>query len=82
MAKVIRVNGEIEELEDTSLESLQKTVGGFIEIVPIKNGKYLVCNEEGKLQGLVLNEKATEIYESSYDCIVGDAVLCNQNEIN
>ena len=42
------------------LENLQKTVEGYIEVVPVKqspDGKdiILICNEEGKLWGLEPN---------------------------
>ena len=41
---------------DGSLESMQKLVGGYIEsIYPFEDGEIcLVCNEEGKLEGLPL----------------------------
>ena len=47
----------------TSLENLQRTVGGYIEAVTIKTDFgignlaefVVVCNEEGKLQGLESN---------------------------
>lgn len=38
-----------------SLENLQKTVGGYIETVPAIQGAVIICNEEGKLQGLEPN---------------------------
>ena len=37
------------------LEDLQREVGGYIEILPITDGSCLICNEEGKLQGLPEN---------------------------
>ena len=39
----------------TTLENLQKTVGGFIETVPAVNGAVIICNEEGKLRNLEPN---------------------------
>ena len=40
----------------SGLESLQHEVGGYIEaIYPYKDPAALVCNEEGKLEGLPLN---------------------------
>lgn len=46
-----------------SLEALQKNVGGYIEVVTIfpydeetgKDGLCVICNEEGRLQGLPHN---------------------------
>ena len=41
---------------DSGLESLQHEVGGYIEaIYPYEDPVALVCNEEGKLEGLPLN---------------------------
>lgn len=41
---------------DNTLESLQREVGGLIEIVhPWKDRVALICNEEGKLLGLEPN---------------------------
>jgi hypothetical protein len=77
-AQLIKANGEVTEITpknntDFSLEELQEYVGGWIEFVPMPNGIILVVNEEGKLDGLPHNEKATQVFK--YDEIVGDAVL-------
>lgn len=58
------------------LENLQKTVGGYIETVPVTksaDGKpiILVCNEEGKLRGLEHN-----MYLDDEE-IVGTFFLCS-----
>lgn len=39
----------------TTLENLQKTVGGYIETVPAFNGAIILCNEDGKNKGLEPN---------------------------
>ena len=40
----------------SGLSSLQKEVGGFIEAVyPFEDPVAIICNEEGKLEGLPLN---------------------------
>ncbi len=46
---------------DFQLKELQEIVGGYIEIVPTKDGRIMVCNEEGKLDGLPRNEQATAL---------------------
>ena len=51
----------------SGLESLQHEVGGYIEaIYPYEDPVALVCNEEGKLEGLPLNralrDKDSDIY--------------------
>lgn len=37
------------------LEAMQAIVGGNIEVLPIDEGVAIVCNEEGKINGLPLN---------------------------
>ena len=44
------------EIENT-LEAEQEAVGGYIEVVPLDNGKLLICNEEGKLNGMQGNRR-------------------------
>ncbi len=38
-----------------SLEALQKNVGGYIETVTLATDLVIICNEEGRLQGLPKN---------------------------
>lgn len=38
-----------------SLESLQKTVGGYIETVFLARDMVVICNEEGRLRELPVN---------------------------
>lgn len=37
---------------DNSLECMQKTVGGLIETFQLDDEVFIICNEEGKLEGL------------------------------
>jgi hypothetical protein len=39
------------------LENLQKLVGGYIETIPVKDFQncVILCNEDGKMQGLPVN---------------------------
>ena len=54
-----------------TLENLQKTVEGYIEVIPIEGETVLICNEEGKLKGLADN------FKMPYDMIVGTIIVCN-----
>ena len=46
---------EVIEMED-NLESMQKLVGGYIEeYMPFEDEVAIVCNEEGKINGLQPN---------------------------
>ena len=38
-----------------SLEALQKNVGGYIEVVTMSPNWAVICNEEGRLQGMEHN---------------------------
>lgn len=53
-----------------TLRNLQNTVGGYIEVVPITSKTVIICNEEGKLQGLPYN------FRIPGDRIQGNAIIC------
>ena len=79
----IKSNGEEVQVNPTNgsnfdLEEMQTYVGGYIEIISIEN-QSLVLNEEGKLKGLPVNEKASRMFKDFYgntDFIVGDVLIC------
>jgi hypothetical protein len=59
---------------DNSLEAMQKVVGGYIQSVPLFDGIFLICNEEGKLGGLPHNfilNSADEVVGTAF--FAGDA---------
>lgn len=88
MATLIRTNGTQEEItipnDDSSLEVMQKAVGGFIEMVDLYDGRWFIVNEEGKLLNLPVNKIASDICEKAgrHETIVGDVLLCSENEID
>ena len=62
----------------SDLKSMQNAVGGFIEAVyPYDDPVALVCNEEGKLNGLPLNRRLED-----YDIIAGTFFICGLSEDN
>ena len=67
-----------------SLEELQKIVGGYIEMVFLPNNFVLVVNEEGKLNQLPINIKASLIMKefNINDFIVGNALYCSLNQLD
>ena len=81
----ISATGEVVRIDQPTrldLRLLQTLVGGYIEHVGgIKyegHDCYMWCNEEGKLKGLPINTKATEIFQKAHgpvDVIVGDVVV-------
>ena len=54
------------------LETMQKTVGGWIETVTLDRQVVIVCNEEGRIRGMQPNPYL------SYD-FVGDWFLCGRD---
>ena len=77
MATLIRVDGTLSTVK-TDLASLQRAVGGYIEIVHVRD-KLLIVDEEGALRHKHLNVKATRLAGRA---IVGDVVLCESWEID
>jgi hypothetical protein len=60
------------------LSTLQRCVGGYVEIVRLSDSVTLWVNEEGKVIDLMPNRIATRLFRAvfkSYDIIVGDVVL-------
>ena len=53
--------------DEPTLESAQAFVGGYVEGIPFPDGDYLIVNEEGKLMGLEVNEKATKLWRDTFD---------------
>ena len=85
-AKIIYPTGKVLEIasmkDHASLEWMQKTVGGLIEIVTLTKGDHqgqvMVINESGKLLGLPTNKLASQIHNNhtdNVDEIVGKAIL-------
>lgn len=65
---------------DASLEGMQKLVGGYIEaFYPFEEEVCIVCNEEGKLDGLPLNRavRAEGPEEKLLDIIAGTCFICD-----
>lgn len=82
--RIIKSDGiEIEILpengKDFSLEEMQKIVGGYVEIIGCNDQNFVcILNEEGKIQELPLNEKATALVNKIIapdDFIVGDVLV-------
>lgn len=85
MARLIKVDGTEVVLPDVSLETLQKAVGGYIQIVPTNDGRLLVLDEEGKLKEKPVNATGTKLTRgvvADWDLIVGDVVVANNDEID
>lgn len=69
------------ETIDCGLESLQQQVGGYIEAVyPFEEPVGLVCNEEGKINGMQLNRALRDDENSIYDIVSGTFLVVGLGE--
>ena len=82
--KIIKADGTEQEVlpkdgKYFSLEEMQEIVGGFIEMISCNDQNFLcVLNEEGKINELPINEKATKLVDkiiSPDDYLVGDVLI-------
>lgn len=93
MTEIIKTDGTRQPVQpangsDFTLEEMQAIVGGYIELVELvelDGSTTMVVNEEGKLIPLSLNLEASRIFRAhhpaSKDFIVGDVLVCNNNQI-
>lgn len=92
MATFITPKDEIIEVspkngDKFTLEELQGFVGGLIEIINLSPKSMFVINDNGKLDGLDINFIATAAARNLWaidptDCIVGNALLVDDTEID
>lgn len=90
-AIVIRVDGTKETVAlpltaGDRLKALQRLVGGFIEVVPLKDGRYMILHEDEKLRPHSRNETATAMVQfdgwvAPDDYIAGAAVIVEEDAL-
>jgi len=86
MAKIIQVDGTERELlpangKSFTLKEMQGVVGGLIELAFTNDGRIMWINEEGKLKGLWINKKATDLYiHNDRDIIRGPVLVGHEKE--
>lgn len=65
----------------TKLEELQEAVGGMIEVTyPFDELVGIICNDEGKINGLPLNRAMRDADGKVYDIIAGDFLVVGLTE--
>ncbi len=91
MATLIKTNGVIttvtpENQPYFTLEEMQGYVGGLIQLINISGNRLMICNEEGKIEGLPLNRYASYLamkngvlFEGDY--IAGNILICHNDEV-
>lgn len=61
------------KLIDNTLESMQAEVDGLIEVIPVGSGICIVCNDEGKLNGMQPNRwLGDDIICGPFFCVADD----------
>lgn len=83
MAYILHISGKRSPISSLTLDSLQAGVDGYIERITLSDGSSMYINEEGKLNGLPINEEATRLARPvlmADDYIVGDVVICAPGE--
>ena len=84
--KVLRVEPykpPYEKEIDPGLESLQHEVGGWIQAVyPFEDPVAIICNEEGKLNGMDLCRALRDENGEVYDVIAGPFLIVGLGEEN
>ena len=72
------------DADSNELLTLQTAVGGLIEVKTLQGGYTMFMNEEGKLLGLPINQRGTEIWMAHFpdfpDVIVGNIVIAGQTD--
>lgn len=66
------------------MEEMQEIVGGYFEYVSLSDGRLIIVNEKGLLQGLPVNIEATNILRRDHattQYIVGNAIICDSDMI-
>lgn len=68
---------------NNTLASLQQIVGGYIEAVyPFDDPVAIICNEEGKINGLELNRALRDERGTVYDILAGTFLIVGLGEEN
>ena len=88
-AKIIYTDKEAEDYTPKNgktfeLDEMQGIVGGYIEIINLKEGRMMIVDEEGKLNNKEVNIPATNILRRDHytaDYIVGTAIVCGADMV-
>lgn len=65
---------------DPGLESLQHEVDGYIECLGLDEDAFIICNEEGKINGLELNRAIRDEKGKIADIIAGTFLVVGSGE--
>lgn len=74
----LRTDSTAEVVEIGGLKDMQKAVGGYFETARLDDPFRLIVNEEGAINGLKVNVKATRLY--GWSPIFGDVLIMKSGE--
>jgi hypothetical protein len=77
---VLPVNGT-----SFTLKELSSFVNGYVQVITLSDGRLMVLNEEGKINGLKENDTATKLAKAvlfNDDFIVGDVLVTPFSFVN
>lgn len=84
MGQLIQPDGTTQEVQPQgkrlTLQDLQRLVGGYIQFIPLTDGRWLAVDEDGKPKGLPVNVRVTAMAALPGDFIVGTAVVLSAAE--
>lgn len=90
MAQIIKSSGEIIEVEpkngkDFKLEEVKEIVDGWVELVYLPDGRYMLVNEEGRIHKLPVNLEASKLLYDLSDIVLGrfisgDVLVCEPKQ--
>ena len=71
MASWIKADGKTVDLLPENgtrftLKELQEAVGGTVDIIYLPGGEIMAVNDNGKLEGLPMNDEATDIWKRAF----------------
>jgi len=77
MATILYPDGSQREITPENgtnfiLKELQSIVGGWIELIQCRDGRLMVINENGRLEGLPYNEQATALINWASENEIGE----------
>jgi hypothetical protein len=82
MGELLRIDAGREQIEfggteNEILAAMQQAVGGYIEVIKLHDGRFMVFNDEGPMRNLPLNALASGLAHQS---ILGNAIVLSSEE--
>tara|TARA_B100001173_G_C15984003_1_gene545882 strand:- start:453 stop:722 length:270 start_codon:yes stop_codon:yes gene_type:complete len=87
-AQLINTYGDVKSVKPKnnntfSLKELQGYVNGYIQILKTRDDRFMIVNEEAKINNLPYNEIATSLYVyGTHDVVVGDVLVTDKELIS